>query len=182
MTQPYVDTVREAKTQNLKNINKRTKKHIPAYVFQAHANLIDKFPDAGHFLTPSFVYNTLREITKAAEAQLCADETSSVDLFGWGKFTLTRKENCRYAKGITQMYIKFTVSNILMCKIRRHFGTATESQLKTLENSENYMGGLQAKRLKFLSERELKRKGQLAEEDPENYIGRFYDTLQLNQD
>jgi len=65
-------------------------------------------------------------------------------------------------------------------KLRRHHGTATTAELKTLEKSDNYMKELQAKREKFLREREMKRKGELDELDPSNYLSQFSGILELN--
>jgi hypothetical protein len=177
--EPYVDTVRKKKEKDLINITKKTRKHIPAYVFQAHANLLERFPDAGHFLTPAFVYQTLREITKAAKAQLCADETESIDIFGLGKLVLLRKPAYRN-KTKEQLYLKFKVSQVFLYEIRRHHGTATEAELRTLEKSDNYMKELQEKRNKFLREREMKRKGEIDELDPSNYVSQFSGILDLN--
>jgi hypothetical protein len=179
--EPYVDIVRKQKEKDLINVTKRTRKHIPAYVFQAHANLLERFPDSGHFLTPAFVYQTLREITKAAKAQLCADETSTIDIFGLGKLVLLRKKAYRSEdKTKQQLYLKFRHSNVFLYEIRRHHGTATPAELKTLEKSDNYMKELQTKREKFLREREMKRKGELDELDPSNYLSQFSGVLELN--
>lgn len=179
--EPYVDTVRKQKEKDLINVTKKTRKHIPAYVFQAHANLLDRFPDTGSFLTPAFVYQTLREITKAIEAQLCADETAPIDIFGLGKFVLLRKKAYRSEdKTKEQLYLKFRHSQVFLYKLRRHHGTATPAELKTLEKSDNYMKELQAKREKFLRERELRRKGELDELDPSNYLSKFSGVLELN--
>ena len=181
MLQPYIDTVRQEKTQRLKNINKKTKKHIPPYIFQAHANLLDKFPDAGKFLTPAFVYNTLRELTKAAEAQLITDKTVSIEMFGFGKFELVLTKTQQFEMK-EQLHLKYRPSLIMLYRIRRHYGTATQAQLTTLERGEKYMAELHEKRLKFLAARELKNKGQLEESNPENYAVQFADILQTSLD
>ena len=178
--EPYVDTVRKQKEKDLINVTKKTRKHIPAYVFQAHANLLARFPDAASILTPAFVYQTLREITKAAKAQLCADETASIDIFGLGKLVLLRKKAYRSEdKEREQLYLKFKHSQVFLYGIRRHHGTATPAELKTLAKSDNYMKELQDKRTKFLRERELKRKGEMEELDPANYLNQFSGILEL---
>lgn len=171
----FVDQTREKKRKDLVNLTKKTKKQIPLYIFQAHANLVNKYPDAGNFLTPAFVYQTLREITKAAKDQLSSDENSSIDIFGLGKLYLKKKKAYRSKDANKeQYYLKFKSSSAFLYTIRKNLGTASEAELRFLEKSDNYMKELQRKRQEFLTQREMRKKEKESFIDPSEYLSDIF--------